>query len=272
VRLSILPLRVGSFLQVDLRDIRVVRKLGGTVEDIQLINGLVFNQKASHSAGGPTRMEKAKIGLIQFCLSAPKADMESSVVVTNYAAMDRIIQEERKYIIGLVKAIQKAGCNVLLIQKSILRDAVNEMSLHFLAKAKIMVVRDVERDEIEFICKTLGCTPVASVDHFTPDKLGSADLVDEIKTSEGSVVQVTGVKNPGKTVSILVRGSNKLLLEEADRALHDSLCVIRSLVKMRYLIAGGGAPEMAISVALNRMAKSYVLQRARAKKRGRGRG
>ncbi len=245
-------------IQVDLRDIRVVRKLGGTVEDLQLINGLVFNQKASHSAGGPTRMEKAKIGLIQFCLSAPKADMESSVVVTNYAAMDRIIQEERKYIIGLVKAIQKAGCNVLLIQKSILRDAVNEMSLHFLAKAKIMVVRDVERDEIEFICKTLGCTPVASVDHFTPDKLGSADLADEIKTSEGSVVQVTGVKNPGKTVSILVRGSNKLLLEEAHRALHDSLCVVRSLVKMRYLIAGGGAPEMAVSVALGRMAKSYV--------------
>ena len=241
---------------VDLRDIRVVRKLGGTVEDSSLINGLVFNQKASHSAGGPTRMEKAKVGLIQFCLSAPKADMESSVVVSNYAQMDRIIQEERKYIINLVKSIQKAGCNVLLIQKSILRDAVNDMSLHFLAKAKIMVVRDVEREEVEFICKTLGCTPVASVDHFTPDKLGSADLADEIKTSEGSIVQITGVKNVGKTVSILVRGSNKLMLEEADRSLHDSLCVIRSLVKTRFLIAGGGAPEMALSVALNRAAKT----------------
>ena len=241
---------------VDLRDVRVVSKLGGTVEDMELVNGLIFHQKASHSAGGPVRMEKAKIGLIQFCLSAPKTDMENNVVVTNYQQMDRILKEERTYILQMVKAIQKSGCNVLLIQKSILRDATSDLSLHFLAKAKIMVVRDIERDEIEFICKTLGCVPVASIDHMTPDKLGHADLVDEIRTSEGAIVQVHGVAHPGKTVSILVRGSNKLFLDEAHRSLHDSLCVVRSLVKTRYLIAGGGAPEMAVSVALSKYAKT----------------
>lgn len=94
------------------------------------------------AAGGPTRVEKAKIGLIQFHLSAPKTDMENNVVVSDYAAMDRILREERKYILNLVKKIKKAGCNVLLIQKSILRDAYNDLSLHFLAKVRSTYVAD----------------------------------------------------------------------------------------------------------------------------------
>jgi len=100
-----------------------------------------------------SRVLNPKIGLIQFCISPPKTDMENSVVVNEYTAMDRILREERTYIVNLVKRIQKTGCNVLLIQKSILRDAVTDLSLHFLAKANIMVIKDIERDEIEFISK-----------------------------------------------------------------------------------------------------------------------
>jgi T-complex protein 1 subunit delta len=93
--------------------------------------------------------------------------------------MDRILKEERKYILDLCKKVQATGCNVLLVQKSILRDALNDLSLNYLAKLKILVVKDVERDDIEFICKTLGTQPVAHIDHFTADKLGAADLVEE---------------------------------------------------------------------------------------------
>src|SRR5690606_30821789 len=120
---------------VDLRDILVSKKLGGTVDDSELIDGLVFvDKKASQFAGGPTKIENAMIGLIQFQLSAPKTDMENNVIVHDYTAMDRILKEERRYILDLVKKITATGCNVLLIQKSILRDAVNELALHFLAK------------------------------------------------------------------------------------------------------------------------------------------
>jgi T-complex protein 1 subunit delta len=129
------------------------------------------------------------------------------------------------------------------------------MSLHFLAKLKIMVIRDIERDEIEFISKTLNCTPVANIENFTADKLGKADLVEEISTSDGKVVKVTGVPNKGKTVSILVRGSNKLVLDEAERSIHDALCVIRCLVKKKFLIAGGGAPEIELALQLGKWSK-----------------
>ena len=138
---------------VDLKNIRIVKKVGGTIEDSEMIDGLVLNQPVVKSGGGPARVEKAKIALIQFQLSPPKPDMENQIVVNDYRQMDKILKEERTYLLNMVKKIKKAKCNVLLIQKSILRDAVNDLSLHFLAKLNILAVKDIERDEVEFICK-----------------------------------------------------------------------------------------------------------------------
>jgi len=243
-------------INVNLKDIKVIKKLGGTIDDTELVHGLVFDQNVSHTAGGPTRIQNAKIGLIQFCLSAPKTYMDNNIVVSDYTKMDKVIKEEPKLILEMCRKIQKSGCNVLLVQKSILRDAVNELSLHYLAKLKILVVRDIERDDIEFICNTVGCQPVANIDSFTADKLGKADLVEEVSTSDGKIVKITGIPNPGKTVTVLCRGSNKLVLDEAQRSLHDALCVIRSLVKKKFLIAGGGAPEIEVSQQVTNFSKT----------------
>jgi len=232
---------------VDLRDIKIIKKLGGTVEDTELCEGLMIDSKAQ---GSTAKVEKAKIGLIQFCISPPKTDMENQVVVSDYSQMDRVLREERQYILNIVKQIKKAGCNVLLIQKSILRDAVSDLAIHFLSKMKIMVVKDVEREDIEFVCKTLNCKPIASLDHFQPEMLGTADVVEEVQAGTSKVVKFSGIQNQGRTVSVLVRGSNKLVLEEADRSIHDALCVIRCLVKKRFLIAGGGAPEIELALRL----------------------
>jgi T-complex protein 1 subunit delta len=104
---------------------------------------------------------------------------------------------------------------------------------------------------MEFISKTIGATPVAHIDHFTKEKLGEAKLVEESSIgSERKVVKVIGPLCPGKTVSILLRGSNKLVLEEADRSLHDALCVVRALVKNRSLVPGGAAVEMEVAQKL----------------------
>lgn len=243
---------------VDLNDIRLIKKLGGTIEDTELIDGLVLTQTAIKNAGGPSRMEKAKIGMIQFQLSPPKPDMENHVVVNDYRQMDKILKEERVYLLNLCKQIKKAKCNVLFIQKSILRDAVNDLSLHFLAKLNIMVVKDIERDEVEFICKSTGCTPIADIDSFTEDKLGSADLVEEVDASGSKTVKVTGTKAvaTGSTVSIVCRGANNLIIDETERSIHDALCVIRCLVKEPALIAGGGAPETEISRTLMKESRS----------------
>lgn len=258
------PMAVDSVLRVidpqqpnllDLRDIRVVCKVGGTIDDSELVDGCVFDQKAAKTAGGPTRVEKAKIGLIQFHLSPPKADIENTVVISDYAQMDRVYKEERNHILSMVKKIKATGCNVLLVQKSILRDATTELSLHYLAKAKIMVVRDIEREDVEFISKTLGCLPIAHIDHMRPEKLGSAELVEEVDCGKGKVVKVSGIANQGRTATVLLRGSNKMVLEEAERSLHDALCVIRCLVQKRFLVTGGASPEVEVSYQLSKWSK-----------------
>jgi len=236
---------------VDLRDIRVLTKLGKTVDETELIEGLIFDCGARHSAGGPSYIENAKIGLIQFQLSAPKTDTEHNIIVSNNAQIDRLAREEKKYLIKMIKKITKTGCNVLLIQKSILRDAVNVLSLHYLARKGIMVVTDIERTDIEFISKSLGCKPVSHIDHFTADKLGSAGLAQETSTPGGRLLKITEVQNPGQTVSILVRGSNFLVAKEAERSLHDALCVVRCLIKKKFLLPGGGAPETELGLRLS---------------------
>ncbi|XP_024145044.1 T-complex protein 1 subunit delta isoform X1 [Oryzias melastigma] len=240
---------------VDLNDIKIIKKLGGTIDDCELVEGLVLTQRVANT--GVTRVEKAKIGLIQFCLSPPKTDMDNQIVVSDYAQMDRVLREERSYILNLVKQIKKAGCNVLLIQKSILRDALSDLALHFLNKMKIMVVKEIEREDIEFICKTIGTKPIAHIDHFTPEMLGTAELAEEVNLDgSGKLVKITGCSSPGKTVSIVVRGSNKLVIDEAERSIHDALCVIRCLVKKKALIAGGGAPEIELAVRLTEYSRT----------------
>lgn len=271
-----------SSKNVDLRNIRLIKKVGGTIDDTELVNGLVLTQPAIKSAGGPSRMEKAKIAMIQFQLSPPKPDLENHVVVTDYRQMDKILKEERAYLLNMCKTIKKAKCNVVLIQKSILRDAVNDLSLHFLSKLGIMVVKDIERDDVEFVCKSLGCSPIADIESFTEDRLGSATLVEEVEASGSRVIKFTGapgssnssvtssskdshdtsgthegyVAGKSATVSIICRGANQLILDESERSLHDALCVIRCLVKERALIAGGGAPETEISRTLSKEARS----------------
>jgi T-complex protein 1 subunit delta len=182
--------------------------------------------------------------------------MDHTVIVNDYRLMDKLIKEERAYLINMLKKIKKSGCNVLLIQKSILRDAVTTESLAILSKLKIAVIKDIERDEIDFLCRSLGCKPVSDVDAFTEDKLGYADLCEETLVQECKVVKITGIKYAtavatsgasgsgstaaaqgarGGTVSILAMGSNQLVLDETERSLHDALCVVRCLVKKRYV-------------------------------------
>lgn len=245
---------------VDLNDIKIVKQVGGTMDDTELVHGLVLEKGAKHTAGGPSKVKDAKVALIQFCVSAPKTDMENNVVVSDYAAMDRILKEERKYIIELCRKIKRSGCNVLLIQKSILRDAYNDLALHYLAKLDIMVITDIERSDVDFIARTMHLQPIAHVDSMSADKLGRCTIAEEVTIagSTSRVVKFTGIENMGQTITILMRGSTKLTLDEADRSIHDALCVVRSIVKKRYMIAGGGAPEAECALRLTEWSKSLT--------------
>lgn len=254
------PLAVDSVLRVfdgknvDLRDVRVVLRVGGVLDDSELVDGIVFPHHFQRTAGDPRTIENAKIALLQFQLSPPKTDMESQVILNDYAQMDRVQREQRKYILHMVNAIAKTGANVVLLQKSVLRDAICDTALHYLTKKGIIVVKDIDRNEVDFVCRTIGCQPIASVEGLSADKLGFAKKVQEVTTAGGAIIKIMGLEKVSNTVTVLLRGSNELILGEADRSLHDALCVIRSLVYERYLLPGGGAPEVELAIQLAKKA------------------
>lgn len=204
------------------------------------------------------------------CLYTHITQMDNTVIVSNYLQMDRVNKENRRHVLNLAKTIKATGCNVLLIQKSILRDAVDDTSLWFLAKLGILAVKDVERDEMEFLSRSLGCKPISDIDAFTADKLGYADLVEEESFMGTKVTKIQGIKGMGRTVSILATGANSMIVDETERSLHDALCVVRCLVKKRHvqksaclfllllnitsyraLIGGGGSAEIHASRMLS---------------------
>ncbi len=232
---------------VNLNDIKIVKKLGGTLEDIELVHGLVFPKNRPQSTGrGVKKIENPKIALLQFCLSSPNTNIENNIAIDDYAQIDRVLKQERRHILKLVKKIVKSGANVLLIQKSILKDALSDLALHYLNKKGIVVLKDIERNDVEFICKTTGAQPVAHIDSLTPEKLGTGKLAEDYVLSDGSKIFRILVPD-SKTATILIRGSSALILDEADRSLHDALCVIRSIVKIKSIVPGGGAIEIELS-------------------------
>lgn len=119
-----------------------------------------------------------------------------------------------------------------------------------------MVIKDIDRDDVDFISRTIGATPVAHIDQFTKEKLGRAELVHEVSAGGShKIIKVTGCPNDNKTVSILLRGSNQLVMDEADRSLHDALCVVRALIKKRSLVPGGACVEMEVAHQLQKYSR-----------------
>jgi len=120
-----------------------------------------------------------------------------------------------------------------------------------------MVIKDIDRNDVEFICKTIGCQPVAHIEQLVPEKLGKADLIEEVTLSDGArVLKISGVNKNSKTMTVLLRGSNQLVLDESDRSFHDALCVVRALIKSRGIIPGGGAPEIELAQKLDEYSRT----------------
>ena len=196
---------------VDLRNIKVIMKEGATVDSTQLIHGVVFNKPPKRLPGAPSSIENPKIAICQFCLSPPKSNMDSTLIASDHTALDRILREEKTYTLKLVKSIRDSGANVLIVQKNIMREAVSDLAHHFLNKLGIMVISDIEISEMDFISRSLGATPVASIDDLLPANLATAGLV-EVKENMTYITGCNPRPDDAPTRTIIVRGTNQMVI------------------------------------------------------------
>ncbi len=241
--------KTGSGLRVDLDDIKVEKKAGGSIRDTKLIKGIVLDKEVVH-AGMPKKVESAKIALVNSALEIEKTEMSAEIRITDPQQMQMFLEEENRMLKSMVDKIKSSGANVVLCQKGI-----DDIAQHYLAKANIMAVRRVKESDMTKMARASGARIVNNLDDLTAKDLGSAELVEERKVETDKWVFVEGCKNP-KAVSILVRGGSQRVVDEADRSLHDALMVMKDVLENPTIVAGGGATESYIASELRQWANT----------------
>jgi thermosome len=241
--------QVDGTWKVDIDNIAIQKQKGESLEDTELINGIVMDKEMVHP-GMPKIVRDTKIALLSTALEITKTEFDSKINITDPTQMQAFLDQEEDMIKEMVDKLSIAGANVVLCQKG-----MDDIAQHFLAKAGIAAIRRVKKSDIEKLAKATGGRIVSNLDELLPEDLGEAALVEERKISDENMVFVEGCKNPG-AVSLLIRGGTELIVDEADRAIHDALCVVRTVIQDAKVVPGGGAPEIEIARGLRDYARS----------------
>ncbi|MEM2825509.1 MAG: thermosome subunit beta [Candidatus Bathyarchaeia archaeon] len=241
--------KVGDQYKADLDDILVQKKPGESITDTVLIKGMILDKEVVHP-GMPKRVENARIALLDCPLEIEKTEFDAKINIETPEQMEAFLREEENMLRGMVEKIKRAGANVVICQKGI-----DDMAQHFLARKGILAVRRVKKSDMEKLAKATGGRVVTNLEDLTERDLGYAKLVEERKIGDDKMVFIEGCKNP-RAVAILIRGGTERTVDEAERSLHDALCVVRDVVQEPKILAGGGAPEIEVAKALRDYAQS----------------
>jgi len=223
--------------EVDLDNIKIEKKPGASLTDTRLVQGLIIDKEVVHD-GMPKQVKKASIGLLNAAMEIEKTEFDSKIAIETPEQMQAYLDQEEQMLRDMVGKVKEAGINVLLCQKGI-----DDMVQHFLAREGIFASRRLKKSDMEALAKATGAKVVNSVEQLSKEDAGYAELVEERKISDDKMIFVEGCKNP-KAVSILIRGGTERVVDEADRSIHDALCVVKDVVQEPKIVAGGGAPEI----------------------------
>jgi len=227
----------GDKHSVDLDNLKVEKKAGGSKEIV-------------HS-GMPTKIEKARIALVNAALEVEKTEMSAEIRISDPTQMQQFLEEENKMLKSMVDKIHSIGANVLICQKGI-----DDIAQHYLSKHGILSVRRVKESDMTKLAKATSGRISTNLDDISANDLGSAEIVHQKKVESDKWVFIEGCKNP-RSVTVLIRGGSQRVVDEVDRSLHDALMVVKDVVEKPSIVAGGGSPEAYLSTELNEWAGSY---------------
>ncbi len=240
----------GDKYSVDLENIKVEKKPGGSIEDTQIIKGIVLDKEIVHS-GMPTRIEKAKIALINSALEIEKTEMSAEIRITDPTQMQMFLEEENRMLKTMVNKLHDVGANVLICQKGI-----DDIAQHYLAKYGIMAIRRVKESDMIKLSKATDGRVINNLDDLSEKDLGLAELAHQKKVESDKWVFIEGCKHP-QSVTLLIRGGTQRVIDEVDRSIHDSLMVVKDVIEKPEIVAGGGAPEAFAASQLKEWADNF---------------
>jgi len=239
--------KMGQRYKVDVDNVKVEKKPGRSLSETSLVKGIVVDKEVVHAAM-PKRVENAKIALINAPLEIEKTEISAEIRINDPAQMKAFLDEESRMLKSMVDKISAAGANVVFCQKGI-----DDIAQHYLAKAGILAVRRVKESDMSRLAKSTGGRIVTNLDDLTSNDLGYAALVEEKKIEEDKWVFVEGAKNP-KAVTILIRGGSQRVVDEAERAVHDAVMVVKDVMENPKVVVGGGAVESELSYRIREWA------------------
>jgi len=220
----------------DIDRVKVVKKKGESLEQSELVRGIVVDKEVSHPQM-PKQVKNARIALLNAKLEIEKTEFDAKININSPDQMKQFLDEEEMMLREMTDKVEKSGANVVFCEKGI-----DDLALHFLAKKNIMAVKNLSSGDMEKLAKATGGTILASTKDVAADALGEAKLVEEVKIGDDKLVYVRDCKDP-RAVTVMIRGGSDHVVDEAERSFHDALCVVRNAVEDRKVVAGGGAPE-----------------------------
>jgi T-complex protein 1 subunit epsilon len=234
---------------VNFDHIKVIAKTGGSLEDTTFVTGIIIDKDFSHPQMAK-EVEDAKVLILTCPFEPPKPKTKHGLEIKSAEDYEKLYQMEQNYFTDMVKRCKDSGANIILCQWGF-DDEANHLLMH----NKLPAVRWVGGVEIELIAMATGARIVPRFEEITPEKLGHAGKVKEISfgTSNDKVILIEECKN-SKAVTILIRGGSQTICDEARRCLHDAVCVVRNMIKNSNVVGGGGATELACSIAVQREA------------------
>ncbi len=239
----------GDNFTVDDDDIKVEKKAGGSMRDCEIIQGIILDKEVVHG-GMPKKIVDAKIALLNTALEISKTETDAKINISNPQQMKAFLDEENRMLKNMVDKVIGSGATVVFCQKGI-----DDMSQHYLAKAGVLAVRRIKESDLTKLAKATGARIVTNLDDLFDRDLGTAALVEERKIEEDRWVFVEGCKHP-KSVSLLLRGGSQRVVDEVERSIHDAIMVVRDVIELPLIVAGGGAPETYAATKLRNWSKS----------------
>ncbi len=238
-------------MTVDIENIKVEKKVGGSVEDSELISGMIIDKERVHP-NMPKKVENAKILLLSTAVELKSTEVDAEIQITSPDQLQSFLDQEEKMLKDMVTKITDSGADVLFCQKGI-----DDMAQHFLAKAGVMAVRRCKKSDLDKLAKATGAKNITNLDEIEASDIGSADLVEEKKIGGGNMIFVTGCENP-MAVSLILRGGTEHVVDGLERALEDALRVVGVTIEDGKLVSGGGSPEVELSLRLHEYANTLT--------------
>ena len=225
---------------LDIDDIKVEKKPGGSLTDTSLRHGIVIDKEIVHGAM-PTKIINAKIALIASPLEIEKTEFDAKLNISDPSQIKAFLDQENQMLKAMSDKIKKAGATVVLAQKGI-----DDVVQHYLAKENIAAIRRIRQSDADKIAKATGAKIITNVNELRSSDLGSAGLVEQREIENDKWVFVEKCAQ-AKSVTILIRGGTQRIVDEAARSINDALMVVKDVMEYPFVVAGGGAPEALIS-------------------------